>query len=141
MAKKIKEVKPVKFFLKQKRAHPKGFRLGRHLIPMGPAKEYELDGAEQKELETIGPKAWLKKVTKEEMEAAPKSNKENKDIQTLKKFFIEKEVALSGEESLEDLKELKDTVEMVIALRAKLDEKEISYEADATVEELEALLG
>ena len=41
----------MKVLLKQKRVHPVGFRLGRHLVVPGPAKEFELDEKEQKELE------------------------------------------------------------------------------------------
>ena len=135
-----KKEKLKKVFLKLKRAHKSGFRLGSHIIKMGPAREFSLTEKEFKELKGKGPQAWIQELTKAQAEAGPISNAENKKMQDAKKQLVELGVELTGEESLEDLEALKDTVEMMVALRKILDEKEISYEEDATIEELEALL-
>lgn len=134
-----KKEKMKKVFLKQKRPHKNGFRLGRHVIPLGAAREYELNEAEQAELEMAGPQAWLKVVTKKEMENAPKSNKENKEIQELKKVLKDR-VELKGDETKEELLKLKEEVEMFDALVETCKEKGIEVSGEESVEELEALL-
>ena len=61
----------MKKVLKIKKRHPVGrFLLGRHAVGMV-AKEFDLNEAELKELETAGPKAWLEEVKKKE-ESKPK---------------------------------------------------------------------
>jgi len=137
---KVKKEKLTKVFLKQKRAHKKGFRLGRHLVKLGPAKEYELNESEVSELKTAGPQAWLKVITQKEMDAIPKTNAENKKIQDLKKFLVEKEVKLEGDESLEELTYLKEEVEMKVALIAAVKEKGVELSGEESVEQLEEML-
>ena len=139
--KKEKKLADKKVFLKQKRPHKIGFRLGRHLITLGPAKEYILNHKEQKELEGAGPKAWIQVVTQKQMDAAPKSNAENKKIQLLKKELLEMGVELKGDESLSDLEEIKEVEKMIAALRKALDDKGVQYTGKESVEELEEMLG
>jgi len=138
--KKEKKVEEVEVLLKLKRPHKTGFRLGRHLISLGAAKYYSLNEKEQKEFKTVGPQHWLKEVTEAQMLAAPKSNKENKEIQDLKKYFVEKDYELAGDETLEQLLEGKVNIEMHEAVMAQLDQKQVEYDADAPLEDLEALL-
>ena len=137
---KAKKEKMTKVFLKQKRPHKKGFRLGRHLVKLGAAQEFELNEKEAAELKTAGPQAWVKVITKKEMDALPKSNAENKAIQDLKKFFVEKEVELKGDESIEELTFMKEEVEMKIALVEAVEEKGAELSGEESVEELEAML-
>lgn len=103
---KIKKQESKKVFLKQLRPHEKGFRLGRHIVTAGVPKEYTLNEKEIYELKGKGPQYWLKEVSKKEMDAMPKSNAENKKILLLKKQLAEKEIVISGEESLEELEAL-----------------------------------
>jgi len=134
-----KKEKMKKVFLKQKRAHAAGFRLGRHLITLGAAKEYELNEAELKELKGKGPQAWIKEVTQAQLDAMPSSNKENKEMQDLKKKLVDR-VELNGEESLEDLKAIVEDVEMYDALVLAAKEKGLEVSGEESIEDLEALL-
>ena len=139
MAKKKEKLSKV--FLKLKRAHKTGFRLGRHIVKLGAAQEYELNEKEMKELQTAGPKAWIKVLSQEEMDAMPKSNAENRKMQALKKELEEMGVELSGKESFAELEEIKNVEEMIVALRKSLDEKGVQYTGKESVEELEEMLG
>ena len=134
-----KKEKLTKVFLKQKRPHKTGFRLGKHLVKMGVAQEFELSEKEVKELESEGPKAWLKVVTQKEMDAAPKSNKENKELQDLKKS-LNGRIELKGDESIEELKDLRDEVDMFDALVESCKEKGLEVLDEDTVESLEEKL-
>lgn len=96
-----------KVFLKQIRPHKKGFRLGRHLVKGGAAQEFYLDEKEEKELETAGPKHWIKEVSEKEMDVAPTSNKENRERMGIIKYLKENNIAFEKEMSLEELRELK----------------------------------
>lgn len=138
MARSKKE-KEFKVFLKLKRPHKVGFRLGRHVIKMGAAKEYVLNEKEHEELQTTGPQAWIKVVSKKEMDAAPKSNAENKEMQAIKKELKDR-VELKGDESLEELKALLEEVKMFDALVETCKEKGIEVSGEESVEELEALI-
>lgn len=89
-----------KVFLKQKKSHPKGFRLGRHIITAGAPKEYNLNKEEMAELKTVGPQHWLQVVTKEQMDKLPKSNEENRKNMAERKKKID-----SLEMYIDDLKE------------------------------------
>ena len=80
----------MKVMLKLKRPHQTGFRLGRHIIT-SVMKEYELNDKEVAELKTKGPQAWIKEVSAKDLKAAPKSNQENKAIQSKKKADKKKE--------------------------------------------------
>lgn len=135
------KTKTVKKYLKLKRPHQTGFRLGKHLITMGAAKEFKLDDKEVKELKGKGPQHWIKEISKKEMEAKPKSNSENKEMQDLKKELVELGVELKGDESIEELKSVKDEAMMMKELIKICKEKEIELTGEETVEELEALIG
>ncbi len=94
-------------YLKQKRAHAHGFRLGKHVIMGGGAKLYKLNEKEVEELKGKGPQSWLQEVSKEDFKAIPKSNAENKKIQDAKKLAAEEEEAKKlDEEALEEEAEL-----------------------------------
>lgn len=100
----VKEGKRV--FLKQIKAHVKGYRLGRHLVMGGAPQEFYLNEAEEKELNTAGPQHWIKEVSEKEVNAAPMSNRENAErMQTIKSLKT-KGISFKAEMTNEELKEL-----------------------------------
>lgn len=132
-------MKTKKVFLKQIRPHKNGFRIGRHLVKLGVAQEFELNEKELKELDMDGPKAWIKKVSKKEMDAVPRSNQENKERMGLINSFGDR-VELTGEETIKELKDIKNELAMFDALVETCKEKEIEVSDDDTVSTLEQKL-
>jgi len=132
-------MKTKKVFLKQIRPHKNGFRIGRHLVKLGVAQEFELNEKELKELDMDGPKAWIKKVSKKEMDVVPRSNQENKERMGLINSFGDR-VELTGEETIKELKDIKNELAMFDALVETCKEKEIEVSDDDTVSTLEQKL-
>lgn len=132
--------KSKKVLLKQRKAHSIGFRLGRHLIVPGPVKEYELNEKELKELKGDGPQAWLKVVTKAELEAMPKSNSQNQKMQEAKNKLKDLGFDDTSELSLSDMEKLIEEAELKAGLIEILEEKGESPTGEESIQELEELL-
>ena len=135
--------KEIEKFLKARKPHKTGFRLGRHIISAGPAKSFLLNEAEVKELSGKGPQHWIKEVSAEGMANAPKSNEENKERQDVIKKL--RALGFSGEVediSLSDLKDGVDELEMRAHLKSEILDLSPEHDIDDSMstEDLELTL-